>query len=47
MLSGIEFYGIERSSGKLSRRFRLPEKVRSIRCMEIGVLTVTILKEEK
>ncbi|KAG6762152.1 hypothetical protein POTOM_032639 [Populus tomentosa] len=42
--------GIERSSGKFSRRFRLPEQVKMDQVkasMEIGVLTVTIPKEEK
>ncbi|KAL9371694.1 hypothetical protein Peur_036834 [Populus x canadensis] len=44
------WHQIERSSGKFSGRFRLPEKVKMDQVkasMEIGVLTVTIPKEEK
>ncbi|KAI4386002.1 hypothetical protein MLD38_003978 [Melastoma candidum] len=44
-----KWHRVERSSGKFLRRFRLPEnaKVDQVKaCMEDGVLTVTIPKEE-
>ncbi|KAJ9160241.1 hypothetical protein P3X46_025662 [Hevea brasiliensis] len=48
--SGDAWHRIERSSGKFSRRFRLPEnaKVLDVKAsMENGVLTVTVPKEEE
>ncbi|KAI4382377.1 hypothetical protein MLD38_008351 [Melastoma candidum] len=44
-----KWHRVERSSGKFLRRFRLPEnaKVDQVKaCMEDGVLTVTVPKEE-
>ncbi|XP_062085077.1 17.3 kDa class I heat shock protein-like [Humulus lupulus] len=43
------WHRVERSSGKFFRRFRLPEnaKVDQVKaCMENGVLTITVPKEE-
>ena len=43
------WHRVERSSGRFSRRFRLPEDVKMDEikaCMENGVLTVTVPKQE-